>query len=76
MRNQAAADFDFEDAGYQGPADWARLHDLIPADITKEQRAVLEKNDTKANVSALLTIHDVKFDRAFDAKAAAQRNAK
>lgn len=67
--------FDFKASGYDGPADWARLHDLVPADITKEQAAVVEKNDTKANVCALLTIHGVKFDRAFDASAAAKRNA-
>lgn len=75
MRNQTAADFDFEDAGYQGPAEWARLHDLITANTTKDQRAALEKNDTKANVCALLTIHGIEFNRAFDAMAAAKRNA-
>ncbi len=79
MRNQVAADFDFEAAGYQEPADWARLHDLIPRhDLTLSQRtarAGLKAKDTKANVCALLKAHNMKFNRVFDAKAAAKRNA-
>lgn len=67
--------FDFKAAGYDGPGDWARLHDLIPADLPKLQRGAFERGaDTKSRVCDLLVRHGVKFDRAFDAKAAAKRN--
>ena len=66
--------FDFAAAGYDCPADWARLHDLIPADIPKGHRAKLKEGDTKDLVCWILSCNGVQYDRAYDADAAALRN--
>lgn len=69
------ATFDFEAAGYQAPGDWARLHDLLLGlDLTDQDRVSLRK-DTKLSVCAVLTRHGVQFNRRYDPKAAAVRNA-
>ncbi len=77
MKTGMNAEYDFKAAGYEGPGDWSRLHDLIPAreELTKDQRGSLEADDSKRNVMALLTIHGVKFGARYDGEAAGVRNA-
>jgi len=67
--------FDFRAMGYTSPGDWARLHDLIPADLPEIQRQAFENGaDTKDRVCDLLTRNGVQFDRVFIPGAARVRN--
>ena len=75
------AHFNFQEQGYEAPADWARLWDLLPkisADDSREQknaRAAYEKGgQTKALFLALLRAHGI-HPEPYDAEAARVRNA-
>lgn len=71
----SAAIYDFGAKGYEAPGDWTRLNDLLPADLDKEELALLERDDSKTYVLAVLKAHGIE-PGPWDAEAARRRNLK
>ena len=66
--------FNFDTAGYQAPADWARVRDLIPDDIEPKTLARWQKGGQKKS-DAISLLNDLGIDvPRFDPITVGRRN--